>query len=86
MLPYRLDRCRSYSAASCLSILCAVLTEMHMSRTDVITLLSDLTAQTSKLRRRAASEGYKAADQKLHVTVFTAEHSDLTNLKFVCDL
>ena len=49
MLQNGLDRCRSYSAASCLSILCAVPTEMSTSRPDVITWLSDWTAQTSEL-------------------------------------
>ena len=67
MLQYRLDRCRSYSAASCLSILCAVPTQMNIGRPDVITSLSDWTAQTSKLQHKARSGGYKATDQTLQV-------------------
>jgi len=67
MLQYRLDRCRSYSAASCLSILCAVPTQMDMSRPDVITSLSDCTAQTSTLQHKVTSGKYKATDQTLQV-------------------
>jgi len=67
MLQYRLDRWRSYSAASCRSILCAVPTQMDTSRPDVITSLSDWTAQTSTSQHEVTSGGYKATDQTLQV-------------------
>jgi hypothetical protein len=72
MLQYRLDRCRSYSAASRLLILRAVPTQMDMSRPDVITSLSDWTTQTSTLKHKVTSGGYKATDQTLQV-VFTVQ-------------
>jgi hypothetical protein len=56
MPQYRLDTCSPYSAASSLSILRAVPTEMHMSRPDIIT--SDWTAQTLKLQHKVMRERY----------------------------